>query len=418
MKLLRNLCRILVGAVFIYSGFVKGVDLWGSTYKFIDYFNAFHLSGLNSAALVFAFLLALFEFTVGASLLLNIRTRWAAWGALLFMAVFTPLTFLLALTNPVSDCGCFGDALVLTNWQTFWKNIVLLALTVIVFRERKQFNSLFNYLEQSVIVLISLLFLLSIEFHCYRHLPILDFRPYAIGCNLSEGMNIPEGTPQKEYEITLQYRNKNTGEIQDFTEDNYPWQDTLNWEFVQSYEQLAEEGKDAPIHDFIIEHPLLGDITQDILQDPGYTFLAIAYNIHKTNPTPQEKLNALAAYARDNGYRFYGLSASSPEEIRNYASKHPVGYTFCGMDEIQLKTMIRSNPGVLLLHEGTVIAKWGWRDIPEVDEISNRNLAAYCLSAGQKESDRYMLYSLALLCAACIGFYLAKKYRKQRNKTY
>ena len=418
MKLLRNLCRILVGAVFIYSGFVKGVDLCGWSINYKDYFNAFHLSGLNSAALVFAFLLALFEFTVGASLLLNIRTRWAAWGALLFMAVFTPLTFLLALTNPVSDCGCFGDALVLTNWQTFWKNIVLLALTVIVFRERKQFNSLFNYLEQSVIVLISLLFLLSIEFHCYRHLPILDFRPYAIGCNLSEGMNIPEGTPQKEYEITLQYRNKNTGEIQDFTEDNYPWQDTLNWEFVQSYEQLAEEGKDAPIHDFIIEHPLLGDITQDILQDPGYTFLAIAYNIHKTNPTPQEKLNALAAYARDNGYRFYGLSASSPEEIRNYASKHPVGYTFCGMDEIQLKTMIRSNPGVLLLHEGTVIAKWGWRDIPEVDEISNRNLAAYCLSAGQKESDRYMLYSLALLCAACIGFYLAKKYRKQRNKTY
>ena len=418
--MLVNLCRMLLALTFTFSGLVKLVDPRGTQYKIEDYLEAFGMDGWLPVfvPLGLSILMSVFEFCIGVFMFFGIRRRMTPWLYLLFLSVMTPLTLYLALANPVSDCGCFGDAVELTNWQTFWKNIVLLALTVIVFRERKQFNSLFNYLEQSVIVLISLLFLLSIEFHCYRHLPILDFRPYAIGCNLSEGMNIPEGTPQKEYEITLQYRNKNTGEIQDFTEDNYPWQDTLNWEFVQSYEQLAEEGKDAPIHDFIIEHPLLGDITQDILQDPGYTFLAIAYNIHKTNPAPQEKLNALAAYARDNGYRFYGLSASSPEEIRNYASKYPVGYTFCGMDEIQLKTMIRSNPGVLLLHEGTVIAKWSWRDIPEVDEISNRDLAAYCLSAGQKESDRYMLYSLALLCAACIGFYLAKKYRKQRNKTY
>ena len=242
MKLLRNLCRILVGAVFIYSGFVKGVDPWGSTYKFIDYFNAFHLSGLNSAALVFAFLLALFEFTVGASLLLNIRTRWAAWGALLFMAVFTPLTFLLALTNPVSDCGCFGDAVTLTNWQTFWKNIVLLACAIFVFLYRKRFVPAINALFQWVFIMLSGAFILSVAFHGRTRLPIIDFRPYAIGTDIPASMRIPEGEEPDQYAMTLDYRNKQTGEVHTFTEENYPWQDTLNWEYVSSTEHLVKKG--------------------------------------------------------------------------------------------------------------------------------------------------------------------------------
>lgn len=412
MKLLRNICRILIGLTFIYSGFVKGVDPLGSNYKFIDYFNAFGMPWMNFSALFFSFLLSLAEFMIGIGLLLNIKTKWASWGALLFMGVFTPLTLILAIKNPVTDCGCFGDALVLTNWETFWKNIILLALTLVVFYNRTKFKSIFNVLEESLFLAITALFMLGIECYSYRHLPLLDFRPYAIGKNITEGMTIPEGAPHDQYEITLKYKNKNTGEIKEFTEQNYPWQDTLNWEYDSSSEKLVKEGYKAPIHDFVIEHPAMGDITQEVLTDPGYTFLAIAYNIQKTDPENQEKLNRLAAYAKDKGYRFYGLSASVGEEIQQYAKDHDVNYDFCSTDEIQLKTIVRSNPGLILLKEGTILDKWGHRDLPEVKELEHTDPAAYCLILQQQIKDKYLVYTLILLYLTCLTFYLSRKYKK------
>ncbi len=413
MKLLRNICRILVGLLFIYSGFVKGIDPLGSNYKFIDYFNAFHMSWMGGTALFFSFLLSLAEFLIGICLFLNIKTKWAAWGSLLFMLVFTPLTLILAIKNPVTDCGCFGDALVLSNWETFWKNVILLALTLVIFYNKHKFKSIFNLLEQSILLVCTLIFMLCIEFYCYRHLPILDFRPYAIGNNITEGMTVPEGAPHDEFKITLKYKNKNTGEIKEFTEENYPWQDTVNWEYASSTEKLVKEGYKAPIHDFVIEHPELGDITQDILQDNGYTFLAIAYNINHTNAANQEKLNRLAAYAQEKGYRFYGLSASVGDDLQKYKEAHQVNYDFCSTDEIQLKTIVRSNPGLVLLREGTVLNKWGHRDLPEVEELQGKDLAAFCLQNQEHVADKYLVWSLILLYAACLGFYLARKYKKQ-----
>lgn len=412
MKLLRNICRILLGLTFIYSGFVKGVDPLGSTYKFIDYFNAFGMNWMNFSALFFSFILSLAEFLIGIGLFLNIKTKWAGWGALLFMAVFTPLTLILAIKNPVTDCGCFGDALVLTNWETFWKNIVLLALALVVFYSRDKFKSIFNVLEQSLLLVITIIFMLSIEFYSYRHLPILDFRPYSIGKNITEGMTIPEGAPHDEYEITLKYKNLNTGEIKEFTEQNYPWQDTLNWTYESSSEKLVKEGFKAPIHDFVIEHPEMGDITNEILEDKGYTFLAIAYNINKTNPENQDKLNRLAAFAQDKGYRFYGLSASTGDDLQKYIKDHHVNYEFCSTDEIQLKTIVRSNPGLVLLREGTVLNKWGHRDLPKVEELEHTDLTAYCLSAQQGIRDKYLVYTLILLYVACLAFYLSRKYKR------
>lgn len=414
MKLLRNICRILVGLLFIYSGFVKGVDPLGSNYKFIDYFNAFHMNWMGSTALFFSFILSLAEFLIGICLFLNIKTKWAAWGALLFMCVFTPLTLVLAIKNPVTDCGCFGDALVLTNWETFYKNIILLALTLVIFYYKEKFKSIFNFLEQTVLLVCTTILMLSIELYCYRHLPILDFRPYAIGKNITEGMTIPEGAPHDEYKITLKYKNKNTGETKDFSEENYPWQDTLNWEYVSSSEKLIKEGFKAPIHDFVIEHPEMGDITQDVLQDNGYTFLVIAYNINKTNPTNQEKLNQLAAYAQEKGYRFYGLSASVGEDTRKYADAHHVNYEFCSTDEIQLKTIVRSNPGLILLREGTILNKWGHRDLPEVEELQDKNLTAFCLNEQQGITDKFLIYTLILAYIAGLLLYMVKKYKKTK----
>lgn len=413
MKLLRNICRILVGVLFIYSGFVKGIDPLGSDYKFTDYFYAFGMSWMSFSALFFSFLLSLAEFTIGICLFLNIKTKWAAWGALLFMGVFTPLTLILAIKNPVTDCGCFGDALILTNWETFWKNIILLLMTLVIFFNKEKFKSAFNFLEQTVMLLCTIIFMLSIEFYSYRHLPILDFRPYAIGKNISEGMTIPEGAPHDEYKLTLKYKNKNNGEIKEFSEENYPWQDTLNWEHHSTTEKLVKEGYKAAIHDFVIEHPNQGNITEDILQDDNYTFLAVAYNINKTSPENQEKLNKLAMYAQEKGYRFYGLSASGGEDIQKYTEAHKVPYEFCSTDEIQLKTMIRSNPGLILLRKGTILAKWGHRDLPEVQDMQNKDLASYCLLSQQDITDRYVVYSLMLLYLCCLGFYMSRKYKRQ-----
>lgn len=413
MKLLRNLCRIIVGIVFIYSGFVKGVDPWGSAYKFTDYFNAFGMSWMASVTLTLSFLLSMAEFLIGICLFLNIKIKTAAWGAILFMGFFTPLTLILAIKNPVTDCGCFGDALVLTNWETFWKNIILLLMILMIFFNRKKFKSIFNFLEQTVLLVCTLIFMSCIQFYSYRHLPILDFRPYAIGKNITEGMSIPEGVPQDEYEIKLKYKNKNTGEIKEFTEQNFPWQDTVNWEYASSSQKLIKAGYKAPIHDFIIEHPELGDITDEILKDNGYTFLVVSYNINKANPLHQEKLNRLAAYAREKGYRFYGVSASITEDIRKYSKTHPVGYEFCATDEIQLKTMIRSNPGLILLRGGTIIDKWGFRDLPETEELKNKDLTSYCLQEQQGITDKYMIYTLIFVYLSCLFFYLARKYKRQ-----
>lgn len=413
MNFIRNICRILTGVLFIYSGFVKGIDPLGSYYKFIDYFNAFHMSWMNGSALFFSFVLALFEFIVGICLLLNIKTKTASWGVLVFMAVMTPLTLILAIKNPVSDCGCFGDALTLTNWETFWKNLILLVLTLGIFLNRDKFRSIFNVLEQSILIILGIAGMLSVEFYCYRHLPLIDFRPYAIGNNITEGMTPPPGAPHDEYEITLQYRNRKTGELKDFTDANYPWQDTLNWEYANTFEKLVKEGYKTPIHDFTIEHPETGDITEEVLTDNGYTFLAITYDINQANPTNQQQLNRLAAYAQENGIRFYGLTASVDDDIRQYKDKHAVNYDFCTADETQLKTVVRSNPGLVLLHQGTVINKWGHRDLPDIEELQDKDLLAYSLSKQQADANRLLVYTFILGALACLGFYLAQKYNKR-----
>lgn len=417
MKFLRNLCRILVGLTFIFSGFVKGVDPLGSCYKFIDYFNAFGMSWMGFSALFFSFALSMVEFLVGMCLLLNVRTKLAAWGALIFMGVFTPLTLILAIKNPVTDCGCFGDALVLTNWETFFKNVVLLAMTLCVFYQRDRFKPFFNVLEQGVILTGSIIFILCIESFGYRHLPVLDFRPYAIGANIPKSMTVPEGAPHDEYLTTLKYKNKNTGEIKDFDETNFPWQDTLNWEFHSSSQKLLKEGYKAPIHDFAIEHPDFGNITEEVLADEGYTFLVVAHKLEKSSLDAQNRLNDIAAYAEEHGYRFYGLTSSNADEIEEFSRKNNVHYRFCATDEIQLKTIVRSNPGLVLINHGTIIGKWGHRDIPAVDELEGQDPLAFCLSQQQHSADRNLTYLLTLLYALLLSLYVVKKYRRlaERN---
>ncbi|WP_270542643.1 BT_3928 family protein [Butyricimonas paravirosa] len=413
MRLVKNLCRIIVGIVFIYSGFVKGIDPLGSDYKFTDYFNAFGMGWMNATTLFFSFALSLAEFLIGIALLFNLWISRMAWGSLLFMAFFTPLTLVLALTNPVSDCGCFGDAMILTNWQTFWKNIILLLLAIMIFVYRKEYKSSLPLMGQFSFLALAGAGMLCLSIYCYRHLPVLDFRPYAVGKNITEGMRLPEGAEPDQYEVTLKYKNKQTGEVRSFTEENYPWQDTLNWEYESSSERLVKKGYITPIHDLVIEHPTLGNITEEILEDDNHTILAVAYNLNQSDTQYQPAINRLAEYAREKGIRFYGLTSSSERDIEAYKKRNHVPYEFCTADEIQLKTMIRSNPGVIILREGTILDKWAGKDVPEVKELQDTNLTAYCVYSREQMQRIYLVYSIILLFF--VAYLLIPRRKGKRN---
>ena len=413
MRLVKNLCRIIVGIVFIYSGFVKGIDPLGSDYKFTDYFNAFGMGWMNATTLFFSFALSLTEFLIGIALLFNLWVSRMAWGSLLFMAFFTPLTLVLALTNPVSDCGCFGDAMILTNWQTFWKNIILLLLAIMIFVYRKEYKSSLPLVGQFSFLALAGAGMLCLSVYCYRHLPVLDFRPYAVGKNITEGMRLSEGAEPDQYEVTLKYKNKQTGEVQSFTEENYPWQDTLNWEYESSSERLVKKGYITPIHDLVIEHPTLGNITEEILEDDNHTILAVAYNLTQSDVQYQPAINRLAEYAQEKGIRFYGLTSSSERDIETYKKRYHVSYEFCTADEIQLKTMIRSNPGVIILREGTILDKWAGKDVPDVKELQDTDLTAYCVYSREQMQRIYLVYSIILLFF--VAYLLIPRRKGKRN---
>ena len=413
MRLVKNLCRIIVGIVFIYSGFVKGIDPLGSDYKFTDYFNAFGMGWMNATTLFFSFALSLAEFLIGTALLFNLWVSRMAWGSLLFMAFFTPLTLVLALTNPVSDCGCFGDAMILTNWQTFWKNIILFLLAIMIFVYRKEYKSSLSLMGQFSFLTLAGAGMLCLSIYCYRHLPVLDFRPYAVGKNITEGMRLPEGAKPDQYEVTLKYKNKQTGEIRSFTEENYPWQDTLNWEYESSSERLVKKGYITPIHDLVIEHPTLGNITEEILEDDNHTILAVAYNLNQSDTQYQPAINRLAEYACEKGIRFYGLTSSTERDIEAYKKRNHVPYEFCTADEIQLKTMIRSNPGVIILREGTILDKWAGKDVPDVKELQDTDLTAYCMYSREQMQRIYLVYSIILLFF--VAYLLIPRRKGKRN---
>lgn len=369
IKTIKHLARILVGITFIFSGFVKGIDPWGSTYKFTDYFNAMGLEWMIWAAFPMGVLLAFVEFSIGVGLLFNLFVRFFSWLALLFMAFFLPLTLWIALKNPVSDCGCFGDALVISNWETFYKNIILIILTIIVFYHRKHMPSISNLklnFTLGAIVTITYIFLV---FYSYNHLPVIDFRPYKVGVSIPEAMSTPEDAPKAEYENIFYYKNKNTGQIKKFTEQNYPWQDTINWVYENMESKLIQEGYIPPIHDFTIESQEGENVIDFFVYDEKYVFMLVAYDLSKTNTTSAGKINELANWAMGKGMSFICLTASLPDQTQTFAEETDAPYEFFNCDEITLKTIIRSNPGLVVLKNGNIVYKWHYNDIPSPEEF-------------------------------------------------
>lgn len=371
MKTIWQIARILLGLVFIFSGFVKGIDPWGSAYKFTDYFNAWGMGSFTSLSFSLGVVLSALEFITGVALVFNVFISIFSRIALLFMIFFTGLTLYIAIYNPVTDCGCFGDALVLTNWQTFFKNIFFLAFALIIFFFQKKFRPKKEILLSSVMSLITIVVYAYIVAFSYNHLPIIDFRPYKIGVNIPDGMLMPEDAPQDVYRNTFVYLNKETGKEKKFTEENYPWQDTITWKYVSMNSKLVKKGYEPPIHNFTIETPDGEDIKDFFLYDENYTFMLVCYNLDKTNVSNIDAINELADYAMSENMNFFGLTSSVYEECEQFRMDNNITFEFFNCDEITLKTIVRSNPGLVLLQNGTILDKWHFNDIPSIEELQN-----------------------------------------------
>ena len=369
MKFLRFISRLFVGVVFVFSGFVKAVDPLGSAYKFSDYFSAFGLDFLKGTALPLAIIMSTIELALGLTIILGYRKKQSYWLLMIFMSFFTILTFILAIFNPVSDCGCFGDALILTNWQTFFKNVILMLFVLLLFADRnRKYPEARIFFEWGAIALIFAAGLL-ISINSYKHLPLIDFRPFALGTNISEAMSVPDDAPVDQYETILYYRDRESGKKEGFSLQNYP-KDTLAWEFVDTESKLIKKGYEAPIHDFALMDPFDEDVTNDLLSYPGYSLLMIAHNIESANSEALKKGNewsGLEKIAED--YKFYAISSSAQKQLNSAMRENGLSYNFHVADEIMLKTIVRSNPGFILIKDGTIIGKWAWRDFPDMSEI-------------------------------------------------
>ena len=415
--IITTVCRFVLAVVFIFSGFVKAIDPLGTQYKIQDYLDAFGWTDVfpESIPFIAAALLGMLEFCLGVYLFFGIRRIIAPRAVVAVMAIMTPLTFWLALDNPVSDCGCFGDAVVLTNWETFGKNVVLLAMSLVVLKWRKRIFPLVTTRFDWLIALYGFLYIFCMTIYCYRHLPIFDFRPYYVGADIRQGMEIPEGKEPTEFETRFVLQKD--GVEKEFTLENYP---DSTWTFVDSRTVVKKKGYEPPIHDFsMIRYEDGEDITEQVLADERYTFLLVAHQLEQASDSRIDLINELYDYCLEYGYAFYCLTSSSDEDILKWQEDTGAEYPFCLMDNITLKTMVRSNPGLILLKKGVVIHKWNVVDFPDEYQLS-RSLEELPLGEiSQKTfSNRlfgvfvWFAFPLFLMCMSDLAW---ERYRKGRN---
>jgi uncharacterized membrane protein YphA (DoxX/SURF4 family) len=402
MKIVRNIARFIVAPVFIFSGFVKAIDPLGSTYKFTDYFDAFGFDFLSPLAFTLAIILSTAELTIGISLLMGNLMRVTSWALLIFMSFFTILTFISALTNPVTDCGCFGDALILTNWQTFWKNIVLMAPTIFIFLNRNNFKPFTPKGSEWCFLGAFILIGICISIHNYRNLPALDFRPYKIGTNIPSSMIIPDDAEKDSVTYVFVY-SKN--EIQkEFSLDSLP---DSTWSYVDRIDKIIKKGYVPPIHDFSLTSLDGDDYTNSVLTDPGFSLLIISHNLNKSDGEGLKATNAFAQKMKENGVKVYGMTGSTKDDIKKYSGKYTFCFDFYTCDETALKTTIRANPGIILLKQGTVLNMWHYRNLPKIDKIKG-DMLSFAISDLQKQKSELVIgFYLLLFCLIVIGVLLA-----------
>lgn len=389
--------RVGVGGLFIFSGFIKSNDPLGFSYKLEEYFDVFveavkggqslESLGLFSRmsihffeffhghALILAILLCVSEMILGFMLLVGYKRNLTLWLLLAQIVFFTFLTFYSACYNKVTHCGCFGDFLKLKPWESFWKDIVLMISIAILFTGRDHINEIFTYMITNSLVVLALIASIVFPVYAYRNLPPFDFRPYAIGMDIKKNMETPPTYKPPVYETRFWYRNLQTNEIKEFDMKNYPWQDTLHWAHDSTLNILVHDAIDPPkIVDFSINDLDGNPITDSILNIKGYHFLLVCYDLNKTDDdeTLHAKMNDLYKLAASEKIPFLALTASDAKMIDNYKHAHQALYDFANVDGIVLKTMIRSNPGLILMNGSTVVMNWHYHNFPTYSDVKQK----------------------------------------------
>ena len=357
-----SLCRFLVGALFVFSSFTKGVDPLGTKYKMLDYFIAYDIQWLNELALPLAIIMIMAEFIVGICLMLNLLPRLATLGASLLMLFFTVTTFFDAIYNLVPDCGCFGTAIKMSNWQTFFKNLIIISILIpLIFNNKTLVNKRVTILGQTLFTFIFMGMFIGFEIYNVRHLPVIDFMEWKVGKDMK-----PAET-EESAEIYLTFKNIETGEEQEYLSPNYPWNDSIwmsQWEFVSQ----RQEGGNQSLGFSILNED--GDDYTDVLYDTENLFVFVAPYLDELTEKDIKECQRIYNFANENGFNYLWITSVNPEYVHELQENYYMFDEVYYGDELELKTMVRSNPGLMLMNNGVVLDKWSKIDFPCEKEIN------------------------------------------------
>lgn len=380
--IITHISRIAVGGLFIFSGFIKANDPLGFSYKLQEYFEVFKAdSGLGifesfaHIALPLAILLCVSEMALGFMLLVGYKRDLTLWLLFTQIAFFTFLTFYSACYNKVTTCGCFGDFLVLKPWTSFWKDVALLILIALLISGKESIDNLFSEMITMSLTAIAIILSFAFPIYAYRNLPPLDFRAYKIGDNIKTNMQAGADYKPAEYESGFIYENLKTAEQKHFDMKNYPWADTLNWKWIATDNILIHDAINPPkIVDFSITNLDGEDIKDSVLNNKDYMFLLVCYDLTKTedDETLHAKINDLYKLADGEHIKMLALTAGDAKQIDDYKHKHQAMYDFANADGIVLKTMVRANPGLILIKDGTVIMNWHHNNFPTYSDVKQK----------------------------------------------
>ncbi|MDA9555534.1 DoxX family protein [Pelobium sp.] len=370
------IARILVGLLFIFSGLIKLNDPLGFSYKLEEYFEVFHLVFLNPFSVFFSIVLCALEVILGVLLLFGFYAKKVAWGLLLLIIFFTFLTFYSAYFNVVKTCGCFGDAIPLTPWQSFSKDLVLLILIVFIFFRKANLQSIISKKRsQQIISLFAVILPVCFGLYTYTFLPIIDFLPYKIGADIPKLAQIPGGAAQNEYQINYTLKNKKSGEQKVMTDKEYletKIYENPDWELVSSSDPiLIKKGFEPIIKDLFIYDAQGVTYTKEIFENPYYNLVAVGWDLSKINKKAAGDINALAINAAENyNIRTAFLTSSSAVDATAFAKEMKLVTEIFYADAVPLKSMVRSNPGLILLKNGVIINKWPASALPSYNYLA------------------------------------------------
>jgi len=367
--------RILVGLLFIFSGLIKINDPLGFSYKLEEYFEVFHITFFNDFALAIAIMLCSLEIILGFALLIGVRPVKVAWGLLLLIIFFAFLTFYSAYFNVVQTCGCFGDAIPLTPWQSFSKDLVLLLLIVAIFIKRKNIHPRFTSKTGDRLLIASVIISVGLGLYTYNFLPVMDFLAYKVGANIPTEMKMPPGALPDQYEQIYHLKNKKTGATKVMNDSEYMsskiWKDN-DWAIIpgETESHLVKKGVTPKIQDLTIQDAQGNNYTSELFGNPFNNLIIVAYDLSHTDADALERLNAIAINLSQNyNTRTVMLTSNSAQSAGAFAKLHHLAFEIFYADEVPLKTMVRANPGVLLLKNGTVLGKWHYHSVPNYETL-------------------------------------------------